>query len=121
MTKATNLRLVGVLMLVTLTFMIGDFGNWFGYVGIVLLMYYFIFVVNLFRTIYDRENFLTKILFDFSKTPIYISGLIIIASVFLKKSYPDADYEMANLVAAAGVVVSAVAIIKRAHSVTTGS
>ncbi|HEX5169662.1 MAG TPA: hypothetical protein VFW11_10850 [Cyclobacteriaceae bacterium] len=120
MRKVVNLKLVMVVMAVTLSFAIGDSEKWFSYVGIVLIMYFFLFITNLFKKIYNHDNLLTKILFDFTKTPIYISGVIVIAIVFLRKSYPNADYDFAYFIAAIGVVVSVIGILKRSNS-TAGS
>lgn len=116
MPKNVNLKMVGLVMVVTLSFVIGDSERWFNYVGIVIIMYYFLFVANVFRKIHSSDNLLTKVLFDYSKTPIYIAGIIAITIVFVKKSYPNADYDYPYFIAAVGVVVSVIAILKRSGS-----
>lgn len=96
-----------------MSFTVGDGERWFNYVGIVIIMYYFLFVVHVFRKIHRPDNLLTRILFDYNKTPIYIAGIIAIAIVFIKKLHPNADYDYPYFIAAVGVVVSVIAILKR--------
>jgi len=114
MKKPLNLKLVLLVMGITLSFAIGN-ENWFNPIGGAICLYYFLFIANLFQQQYVQENIFTKIFFTFTKTPIYIAGIIVIADVFIRKSNPLFDSTYPYSVAALGVVTSIVGMIKRSQ------
>jgi hypothetical protein len=100
-----------IVIFITSLFLSGE--HWVQPIAAALLIYYFFFVVNLFQKRFSKENWLTKIFFDFTKTPFYLGSIIIIAVFFIGTYLPQEDVIEAYVVAAIGAGVSLIGILKR--------
>ncbi len=88
--------------------------DWLLPILMVLNVYYFTFIMNLFFKLYETENFVTRILFTVTKTPIYIAATtLVIAIVFLRRLTPGMDINAAYLSAIIGIVATTIARIKK--------
>ncbi len=88
--------------------------DWLSPILMVLNVYYFTFIMNLFFILYETENFVTRILFRVTETPIYIAAAtLVISIVFLRRLTPGMDINGAYLSAIIGIVASTIARIKK--------
>jgi hypothetical protein len=76
----------------------------------------FFICVNLFQKRFSKESRLTRVFFDFTKTPFYIGAIIIIAIFFIGTYIPQEDVIEAYGVAAIGAGVSLIGILRRRNS-----
>lgn len=113
MEKIINLKLLLLVMIVTLSFSIGN-PDWVSPIISVLDMYYFLFTMNLFFKLYEKENFMTRIFLAATKTPMYLAmATMVIVIIFLRKFYPEMNFDSAYLSAFIGVVATTIARFKR--------
>ena len=90
------------------------YDQWWISIFIVLYMYYFIFIANLFVKTYNTENALTKFFFGITEMPLIVAGIMIVGViVFLKRQYPDANFDSAYLNALVGGITTTIARFKR--------
>ncbi|HEY5826091.1 MAG TPA: hypothetical protein VIT44_17080 [Cyclobacteriaceae bacterium] len=88
--------------------------NWWSSLFIVLYMYYFAFVANLFRKQYSKENRLTKLFFGLNEMPLIVAGIMIATFIIVVgKRYPNKNFDGAYLNAFIGATATTIARFKR--------
>ncbi len=91
--------------------------NWWSSLYIVLYMYYFMFVANLFRKQYLKENRLTKLFFELNEMPLIIAGIMIATFIIVvSKRYPNENFDWAYLNAFIGAAATTLARFKRGRT-----
>lgn len=104
-------NILRVFLLIASIFLSGP--HWIRPIAAVLLIYYFFFSVNLFRKRFNQDDWLTKVFFDFTKTPFYLGAFIVIVVFFIGRYMPQDDVIEAYVVAVIGAGVSLVGMMKR--------
>lgn len=112
MKEKYNLKLVLLLLLVTLTLIIGSNENWIGVISIAVMIYYFVFLINVFKKLHSKENFLTKIFLSHLKTPMYLATLMLVGVQILEKLKTNLNFEIAYTACVVGFIVGIIALIK---------
>ena len=113
MKKTYNLKLALIVIVVIMSLAIGA-EDWLSPILMGLNIYYGIFTLNLFFILYEKENFITKIFFEVTSTPSYIAGAVLaIVIIFLRRLFPEMDFDPAYLSALIGITASTIGRIKR--------
>jgi len=110
MSHLNKVILIAGLILITASGM----ENWWNSLIVVLYMYYFMFVTNLFRKQYSKENRLTKLFFELNEMPLIIACIVVASFIIVfSKRYPDEDFDGAYLNAFIGAAATTIARFKR--------
>ena len=113
MKKSYNLKLLLLVIVVILSLSIGA-EDWLSPILMVLNIYYGVFIMNLFFKLYEKENFITRILFGVTKTPVYVAmATLVIAIIFLRRLLPGMDIDSAYFSAFIGIAAYSIGRIKR--------
>lgn len=84
-----------------------------------LNIYYLTFTMNLFFKLYDKENFITRIFLETTKTPMYLAmATMVIVIIFIRRFFPEIDFDSAYLSAFMGVAAYTIGRIKRKELIT---
>ena len=113
MKKTVNLKLILLVIIVTLSFSIGA-EDWLSPILMALNIYYVSFTMNLFFKLYDKENFITRIFLETTRTPMYLAmATMVIVIIFIRRFFPEINFDSAYLSAFIGVTAYTIGRIKR--------
>ena len=113
MKKTYNLKLALIVIVVIMSLAIGS-EYWLSPILMGLNAYYGIFTLNLFFILYEKENFITKIFFEVTSTPSYIAAAVLaIVIIFLRRLFPEMDFNPAYFSAFIGLIAYTIGRIKR--------
>lgn len=88
--------------------------HWWTSFFVVLYLYYFIFIANLFVKSYTNENALTRLFFGLTEMPLIVAGIMIVSViVFIRKQFPDFNQDAAYLNAIIGGLATTIGRYKR--------
>ena len=111
--KPHYLKWLLLVNIVILSFAIGA-EDWLSPILMVQNVYYMTFTMNLFFKLYEKENFVTRILFGVTETPVYVSvTTLVITIIFLRRLIPGLDMNAVYLSAFIGLTAFTIARIKR--------
>ena len=92
-----------------------DSRYWISAIAVGLMIYYFTFLINIFKKLYERENLFTKIFLSYPKTPMYLATIMLVTVQILERSNANLDFEPAYTSVVLGFVVGIIAIVKNSN------
>ena len=93
--------------------------DWLSPILMVQNVYYMTFTMNLFFKLHEKENFVTRILFGVTETPIYVAtATLVITIIFLRRIIPGLNMDATYLSAIIGIAACTIARIKRKELVS---
>jgi len=111
--KVSHLQKVLIVMAVVVILGLKN-EQWWSSLFIVLYLYYFIFITNLFVKTHTTENVLTKLFFGLTEMPLILAGIMIFTIiVFIRKKYPEVNFDKAYINAVVGGIATTIGRYKR--------